>query len=128
MKLNILVKKPTCGTCINNGAGTFSLLETASENNTSPSLRAAVVVNESKKIPQHFPKQNFTAPASMPVLQGRRNHTIRGHKKSLPTQFLTELGGMLVPLKDILWLFSPSDFLTFCQPCTVLRCLAIFCT
>ena len=49
-----------CGTCINNGAGTFSLLETASENNTSPSSRVVAVVNESqKKIPQHFPKPKF---------------------------------------------------------------------
>merc|ERR1712203_1127209 len=51
-----------CGTCINNGAGTFSLLETASENNTSPSSRVVAVVNESqKKSLNIFPSQNFTA-------------------------------------------------------------------
>merc|ERR1719220_1038388 len=63
IQLNILAKKPMCGTCINNGAGTFSLLETASENNTSPSSRVVAVVNESqKKNPSTFSQAKISLP------------------------------------------------------------------
>ena len=51
MKLSIPVKRLMYGTCTSKGAGTFSLQETASENNTSLNwLAVAVVVaiNDSK--------------------------------------------------------------------------------